>query len=592
MKRTAFFSICILTIALTAREQVLPRFDTPPVIDGKIGTSEWRGGYTSSLKSISGKSKTETKVWFGRDQKNFYAAFYCQDDSVADIKAQYKTPEERDNAIWRDDNVEIRFDPQNNPKDSLIQRQIIINSNGIVYDAVGKDKKKDFSSVVRTSKRKDFWCVEISVPLAELAGYESGDAELWRIALFRSNPRTGESFSLTGNRAPGFSNPEHFLTFRSGNKHSFTVTGFFKDSVEVRAEKVADPPIRVRLEQRKADGILAGRATNTLLRKTGKTVSLMFRKQKNAKTFRLSAGDGYSIEWAASPSDSVVFRAVAETKHPLYRELCGPKGPGLVVKGSPIWQHGFRVPFLSIALDFAIPWNAPDMLKIAHDEKLMLIGSTGMFREKWDNYLGIAPKGTKYAVFTQEYGYGRLPVPKAVDGRPLLIDPLAEKAWLRDFVRTFVPYRPHIGSVMFGDEVAEVSERRFFEILKYKDEYPFLQQMHEEIKTKYGSGKFGPPESPADRNPYRWIAFRSYLHDQLIRLHRELKKTMIKEFPGIPLIGDDPRAGQNKIYDFADFTPETCDILAHQLYPANDSNIADFSFICKYVRDLSPVREL
>ena len=585
--------------AASAAEAVLPRLESAPVIDGTVSAPEWKGAAHRTLRKIGrGEARDATEVFFGRTRDHLHVAFLCRDSDIATLRKQWRTPEERDNAVWSDDCVELRFDPWNDPGNPGVQRQIIINPNGVIYDAVGTNKRRDFSCRAAARIGADAWCVELSVPLNELAGYESGGVELWRINLARSNPRTRELSTMTGSRdGRGFSDAGHFLTFRSGEitpERPFTVCGLSGGVLRLRAERALARTLAGKLEQFRRDGKTLGRPRSVQLRGGGEqsAVSLALNAHRDAAQFRLSMPGGYSLEWEADARGEV-SPLVKATANPLYAELLGTEGPGLVREASMCWRTGFcSESFLKHALEFALPWSISDDLRIAAEEQLFLIGFPGMLSEKICNLPGLAPKELKFIAQTHGYyHYLRLPKVPRVGNQVLLFDPEVEKVWMR-FPDLFKPYAERIYAFSFADEGSEHETDKLVKLMKQRATYPALERICETIRTKYGFGKFGPPESQSDPNPYRWIALRSFVHDEMIRLQRRLREKINRDFPGAKLISDDPMDGQSRIYDFSDFTPDWCDIVTHQLYPANHAAVADFSFVCKYVRDLSEVGEL
>ena len=101
-----------------AAESVLPHLAVAPVIDGRVEQGEWRGARYSELKKMGGGAIVDkTEVYFGRDAQNLYVAFICHDRDWKGLRRAWRTPEERDNAVWNDDCVELRFDPWNAPDD-------------------------------------------------------------------------------------------------------------------------------------------------------------------------------------------------------------------------------------------------------------------------------------------------------------------------------------------------------------------------------------------------------------------------------------------------------------------------------------------
>ena len=594
VKKISALGIFFFSVMLSGAEGVFPILENAPVVDGTVTASEWRRAGEAELKSTSARETERTLVYYGRDERDFYAAFICFDHDIPSLRRQHVTPEERDNSIWLDDSVELRFDPWNAPDSPSFQRHVIINANGIVYDAVGADRDRNFPCAVQTSILADRWQVEIRIPLQELCGYQPGGAELWRISFARNLVRVRESQTLTGSRERSFSSPEHFVTFRSGPENPdrpFTVTGISGNKLCWRNDSSSDQPLTGTLKSLLLDGTPTGEALSSQLTDENRSGSLEMKPGKKAVFWRFTAPGGYVLTWEAlKPGENGGTGTVRFTARPLHKELWSKNEPGLARYGTGLWMHGFdEKHFLPIAMDFAIPWEQKNMLRIAFENRMMPFGAQDMLHPEWSDFLAIAPPDMKFILYQYSRPGNTL---KDKDGRSLLIDPAAAEQWKANFLNIIKPYRDRIFAVTIGDEISERTEETLLNLLKDQPLHPLVRQMSETIRNTYGFGKFGPPESAADPNPFRWIAMRSFIHAEMIRLHKEFKEMLNREMPGVFLLSDDPRAGQSKIYDFADFTPDVCDIINHQLYRARHPMVADFSFLAKYVSDLSSVREL
>lgn len=581
-----------------AAEKVFPELNQAPEIDGKVSAAEWQGAVTYQLKAMgrtTGKVDPTT-VYFGTNGGKLYAAFICYDRDMTKVVRSWRTPEERDNAIWNDDFVELRFDPWNAGQDTSTQHQIIINANGIVYDAVNGDKSVDFTTDVQSFSNDKFWSVEVSIPLTELTDYTSQGAELWRIMLGRSVARSRQISSITGGKGNGFGHSDHFVTFRSGKitaDKPFTIVGIEEGKLVWRSENPAKT-LQGKLEQLRFDGRIVNRPQTSTLKGSKNDDALALKLHRNAKLIRFTINDLYKYEWQA-PQQIEQSRTVKITEKPLYKELFSNKGPGLAREGSLTWSHGFRPDMISICMEFGMPWDQLEVLEHANRYQLLLVGGAGMMAKKWYNFDELAPKNARFVATAQYYGFESVKIPKAQGGRPILFDPQVRSLYLKNAVNFIKPYEKRYCWMVFGDEVTEHECERYLAIAAKhlgKGTYPYIDQVNEIIKSKYGYGKFGLPESVGDTNVYRWIAFRHFVADEAIKLHKDLKRTINKHMPGMRLVSDDPMDGQGRVYDYTEFTPETCDIMENQLYPHNHADIADFSFTSKYLRDLIQVDEL
>ncbi len=158
---------------------VAPRPDGSIQIDGRTAESAWRQAPRLVLKDnqTGAKSAQRTFVRVLADKSYLYAAFDC-----ADMQAM-ATLTTRDDNLWREEVVELFFDPTGEGKRYL---EIEVNPLGTLFDAwirfgpdIDFDKAKQFNlSGVRVATRiqrrsidpprDDGWSCEIAIPLDEL----------------------------------------------------------------------------------------------------------------------------------------------------------------------------------------------------------------------------------------------------------------------------------------------------------------------------------------------------------------------------------------------------------------------------------------
>ena len=589
--------LLVWAVAGTTAEPVMPFLQVKPFIDGKVSDSEWQGAEKKLLIKTGDRSAADkTMVYFGRDEQNFYAAFICYDKNPAKIKCQWRTPEERDNAVWSDDCVELRFDPWNSPKETFIQRHIIVNANAVVYDAIGRNPLHDFNITANTIIGKDFWSVELAIPLNDLLNCKSHGVELWRINLARTNPRQKEVYSLTGSNVANLAHAEHFLTYRSGKidqTKPFTIVGFRNGELIWRSEK-PEKTLTGTLEQLSQDHRSSGSKAVSVLNQKKPQGTIKLKLNAQSRILRFNAPGNCLLEWNI-PQKQTRTDPVKFTGKPLYKELWSNEPIGKAKDGSMTWHHGFNPGFLPIAFEFGIPWEETEALQTAVRYRLLLHGiADSMFKSTSYNWQNKTPAGTKFIADGQRFTSPKR-IPKAAkDGKPLLMDPEVKKSFLA-YAAKLKQYKKQLYAITFGDEVIDHQLWRFFDLQaehKGKNTYPELDKICQVIRNKYGYGKFGAPESTGDTNVFRWIALRSYLADKCIELHKELKQTISRELPGVYVIADDTMASPGVFYDYTLLDESCCDILNAQLYPDSSAAVADFSFASKYIKDLSPVKRL
>jgi hypothetical protein len=174
----------------------LPKFDKPPVIDGKLDDEIWKHAvvlkdfYQVQPGDNIAPSKP-TEVLLGYDSKVLYIAFHCYDEPD---KVRATIPK-RDN-IWNDDYVGILFDTFN---DSRKAYEFDFNPLGVQADGTWTDNNEDFNpDVVMESKgllTQDGWTVEVAIPFKSLR-YLAGKDKLWGAHFWRRIKRFNNELDM------------------------------------------------------------------------------------------------------------------------------------------------------------------------------------------------------------------------------------------------------------------------------------------------------------------------------------------------------------------------------------------------------------
>ncbi|MBM4030404.1 MAG: hypothetical protein FJ291_01295 [Planctomycetes bacterium] len=163
----------------------LPLMAKAPTIDGVIGEEEWAGATRQIGFSSHGRKRLASRegvFWLGSDGKELFIAAKTELPPEGGLLTRVQPRENVDTQAYRDDSLELWFDPFRSVKGH--QRtcyQIIVNALGAIYD-IAHDKTKGMTStawrvnwrfaskefVVRPSGRipaESWWCAEISIPL-------------------------------------------------------------------------------------------------------------------------------------------------------------------------------------------------------------------------------------------------------------------------------------------------------------------------------------------------------------------------------------------------------------------------------------------
>ncbi len=214
----------LLAIPLFASESALPEIDvpqmpTPPIIDGKLDSSEWARAaeipgfvdYTTGEKNLA----HQTICWVGRGSDAVYVAFECKDDNTRSL---VKSVTQKGGPVWSDDCVEVFLSATS---DAKTYYQFCVNVNGAQYDTCGRDGGWNSYWLARTSIGKDARYAELKIPYSALrisSATTLGGA--WRANFRRDYPQRSGANAETSCWSPilgafsGFHTPGRFGLLR------------------------------------------------------------------------------------------------------------------------------------------------------------------------------------------------------------------------------------------------------------------------------------------------------------------------------------------------------------------------------------------
>ena len=169
--------------AAKAQPVIIPRFNKPPLIDGKLDDEVWKnaavlGDFYQTQPGDNIAPSYQTHVLLGFDSKTLYIAFRVNDDP-----AKVHATVARRDGIWDDDTVHVLLDTYNDQRKAYILgfNPLGIQSDGIVTET-SEGSREDLSlDIVMDSKgslTEDGYVVEVAIPFKSLR-YEAGKGKLW-----------------------------------------------------------------------------------------------------------------------------------------------------------------------------------------------------------------------------------------------------------------------------------------------------------------------------------------------------------------------------------------------------------------------------
>ena len=165
---------------------VIPKFEKPPVIDGKLDEEVWQTAVVlKDFYQIQPGDNTPpsrpTEVLIGFDPKFLYIAFKCTDEPDK-IRA---TVAKRDN-IFQDDYVGFFLDTFNDKRKAFeaFFNPLGIQGDGILTEGRGEDFSVDLLMDSKGIVHETGYNVEIAIPFKSLR-FEAGKGKLWGAHFFR-----------------------------------------------------------------------------------------------------------------------------------------------------------------------------------------------------------------------------------------------------------------------------------------------------------------------------------------------------------------------------------------------------------------------
>ncbi|MFA5645764.1 MAG: carbohydrate-binding family 9-like protein [Candidatus Ratteibacteria bacterium] len=187
-----FMGFLIITGEGSASQISIPFTSQKFQIDGRLNEKFYKDTLPLELVKFPGGGKVnhETLSWISTDGEYLYIAFKCFDSKIERVVAKVK---KRDGQLWNDDCVEIFLDTN---LDQKTYYHFITNSIGTKYDAFcslevydpiwhGKQLEAynpawNAEWEVKTFIDKEFWSVEIAIPLYQFLIKENFGLNLTR----------------------------------------------------------------------------------------------------------------------------------------------------------------------------------------------------------------------------------------------------------------------------------------------------------------------------------------------------------------------------------------------------------------------------
>ena len=183
----------VVTPAEKLKPVVIPRFDKPPVIDGKLDDEVWKQAVVlkdfyqiNPGDNIAPTAPTE--VFIGYDSRFLYFGFHCYDDP-SKIRASVV---KRD-AVFGEDNIRVWLDTFNDQRRAYVLgwNAYGIQQDGIQTEGSGTDYSVDIVMESKGILTSDGYTVEVAIPFKSLR-YEAGKGKQWGFLIGRNIDRNND----------------------------------------------------------------------------------------------------------------------------------------------------------------------------------------------------------------------------------------------------------------------------------------------------------------------------------------------------------------------------------------------------------------
>ena len=191
---TIVFSLGLATAAerrFAPPEVSLPLMQQAPTVDGKIDEQEWaHAARWVGVCGLGGTALThrDAVLWLGSDGTRAYFAVRSETPPDRPILAKHKpVPDDRDTDAFKDDSVEVWFDPYKTAKPARGLYQGVFNSLGAIYDANHQPPGNWRGDWKLASRVIDgWWHFEGSVSLKSLGAATPLAGQTWGFRLVRN----------------------------------------------------------------------------------------------------------------------------------------------------------------------------------------------------------------------------------------------------------------------------------------------------------------------------------------------------------------------------------------------------------------------
>jgi hypothetical protein len=166
----------------------VPLLSEAPVIDGDPSEQVWSEAFASdrfyhaTSRWIARRAEGRTELRVGHRDGKVYVAIFAYEDDLDKLVVKHTA---HDSDVWRDDCVELFFDPDSSEKDVW---QFVINAGGAYFDLFRMRKEENTESEYAAGVFRDrgYWGCEFVVAASAMGDYKIGSESVWGMNIMRT----------------------------------------------------------------------------------------------------------------------------------------------------------------------------------------------------------------------------------------------------------------------------------------------------------------------------------------------------------------------------------------------------------------------
>jgi len=276
-------------------------------------------------------------------------------------------------------------------------------------------------------------------------------------------------------------------------------------------------------------------------------------------------------------------RSLWDVEAPLYDGLLTDTPSPLAGEGAIAWSHMTAASYLRpLAARHGWRYSLDEWLADHGRRRMHLLRSPDVFLPPAPDLLeGHRTHGLTYIYYC--FYYDRPSREKC----PFVLDPEFTEMSLRRLEEALQTCPELIWGVFGGDEQVPKLRKQVPALMAAGPEgYPYIAQVAEEVKRDFGFGKWGPPESPEDTNPFRWSALYRWGLAAFRERQRRAAEIVRKYKPEARLVSTDPTSAVHP-FEYSLMAPYV-DIFTQQMQPwTNNGRMIAYALATKLIVDTS-----